>query len=402
MSDAHELISHSDTISSWLVFERYWNDGSPSGHKVSGDWAHSPFRNDQLFRLPALEVSSRDVTSKGKDLLELQTGDMETGKTLLPCHPDVAADLAELTHTDVHDTELWFSPTGSGRTVVIYRDDLPILQLKLHYPDKIGRFERDLYLHKWIASLERSRLFSEAYNDRSEDWSFYDENLGHFLDSGLHKGFGNIIRPMCPRGLSRTQFKFVPSFSLFSTPFNGKSSVYSALKSHFSWTEETAVEKILVSLVKLYFKLALSYGLMPELNAQNIVFAFSNDGQRVVPCIRDMQDVYVDRSFAKNESYLTYKCMSADDVDLHKRRSFSFDFKLCEYFLAPMVREIASASSCPEGKFNEVIDYLRQTVRSCLSQQEGYFRDTSMYAYSRSVDAAAMDFIMHSCARLRS
>ncbi|NOD85910.1 MULTISPECIES: hypothetical protein [unclassified Ruegeria] len=369
---------------------------------MSGEWAHGPFRKEQLFRLPALGVASRDVTLKGSDLLDLQSGEIETGTTLLPCHPDVAADLSKLAHADVHETDLRFSPTGSGRTVVIYRDSVPVLQLKLHYPNKIGRFERDLYLYKWMASLERSRLFSEAYDERNEDWSYYEEATGHFLDSGLHKGFGNIIRPLFPRGLSVAEFKFVPGFSLFAKPVYGKHSVFSALQTHFAWTEEIAVKKILISLIELYFNLALRYGLMPELNAQNVVFAFSNDGRRVVPCIRDMQDVYVDQSFAKSDNFLTYKYLSADDADLEKRRSFSFDFKLCEYFLVPMAREIARHSRCPDARFNEIVDFLRQTVRNCLSTQGDYFGDTSMYAYSKSADASAIGFVTHSSARLRS
>ena len=382
--NSFELLNANDKTAIWLTLERYWNNGSPSGFLHPKTWSYSPRAETPYFKIGSIKVDPKLVTRFGTDELNLLNGNHEDGTFNMLCHPDTISSNNSFLKKEC-ENEFIFCPTASGRTVALFKDNKFVTQIKLHYPMILGRYSRDLHLHKWLASLERSRLMKDAYINSSIRWSFFEEKSGHFFSSLDSPGFGNILRSRSPIGIDRNEYLFVPAFSLFCQPFNGDSTIYKSLAEKYGWDQSIAIENFITSVITMYLYLALDYGILPELNSQNIVFSVNKETGDVIPCIRDMQDVYIDLEIAKTVNLVNYKVLKHTSPHKKQRRSFSFDFKLGRYFLMPMYSALHSFYSSKDAMFTSRLpSSVIELVQSRLDNNPNYFDGQTVYGYAKT------------------
>lgn len=382
---AHSLLRQPDRHMAYLVLERYWNDGSPSGHRLEMPDQWSPFSPSLGYRLPVRMVANDRVTVVTDPRIDCRLIERidQADWHPFPLHPSMLAQFPRgMMQPDCLADPL-VSPTASGRTVALLNERGEIDHfLKLDYPHRLGRFGRDLSLFKWLASLERSRLFSQA-SDGAAGWEFMREAGGAYFETPHRAhGIGFLLRPF--EVVIQDGAHLIPSFSLWARPRQGSQTVLSALRIMFGWNEQEAFASLVVPVVEAYFSLALSHGLLPELNAQNLLYVIREDGS-CRPCFRDMQDVFIDDDVRARRNLgvggVSYKRVDRQSTDLAERRSFSYDFKLGAYVLEPLLKELAGSASAAEYFRARVKDIAR---RSTQDWPEYWPQGGLWYSYSSS------------------
>lgn len=364
---------------SLLVLERFWNDGSPSGFGVNLEGAQDP-RSPRLgYPLPLLRVPSPLVTRHGDWSFTGGPLPPADGTFEFPLHPAMASRLLALYSEHQLSPPPLSSgpiavPMASARTVALLEPSGAVSRhLKLHYPGTIGRFPRDLSLFKWSASLDRSERVKQALVDRGLGL-LLPEVGGALVELPINdRGFGYIVRSArpIPVGDAVTQ-RLVPAFAIWARPPVGEERILTALARTRQITPQELAIQMATGVVRLYFDMALRTGLMPELNAQNLGFVIGDADGTITPCIRDMQDVFVDAAQAPSQLDARlgdYKTLNQESADLTERRSFSYDFKLGMYVLEPLGRAASG-----DGTLSDVfLDSVRGTARECVTDHATYF-----------------------------
>lgn len=380
---AEAIIASENPYLAWLALERFWNDGSPSGFRPLVKRTFAPEASPCTFKLPAAVVPRNDVTTTfGAQLAEMgNRTPSEDDPIDFHFHPALNPSVLWSCPMELSENRLDASPTASVRTVANLTEHGRIEYfVKLHFPSLLGRFERSLQLHKWAASLERSRLFKEAYQDKRMEWSFLEEFSGQFYSgSNSNSAFGNIFRSSFPFGHEEdNSFLIIPAFSLFAKPHVGTTSIIQAIRVKHGWTVDECLEHFAISTIDMYFELWLDFGLMPELNAQNLLFLYDMNDGKIMPVVRDMQDTYVDQEIIHRPYCITYKCISGGDEITQARRSFSFDFKLGEYFLHPLIKSLSIRSKSDDldrGLLWRLREHIAEKIKgtACLPEGATYF-----------------------------
>jgi hypothetical protein len=384
----YELGDNSGNFSELLLFcETSVNDGSPSGYQPTVAPRYSPSAGIGGFSLPfcALDRSLVSIVGPLPDW-------MPTSHThaLVPVHPIIAAD-----RTDVTDVTLTVVPTASVRTVAVLSPERTILGfLKLHYPSKLGRFSRDLYHFKWIASLEADAAFREAAAFGRVLWM--PENFGWYCEpssDSSERGWGVLGRTTS--GASFLDCPLIPAFSIISRV--SRYAVLEHVQSTYEWTVQTACTALARNLVEVYIELALRWGLLPECNAQNVLYHFAPDGE-VYPVFRDMGDVFKDTAIRRARglscSFCEYKTIDWTSPDLLQRRSFSYDFKLGEYILRPLGSAIATIWRADESY---VLSLIRKQSREAWGAEASeYFSNVGeWFSYPVSENVSRDSYVVN-------
>jgi hypothetical protein len=382
---AERLIEQPEADLVHLTLERYWNDGSPSGHQLGMPIQWAPSNQLLGYALSTMLVPCVDVTvvepPHGRS--DFARRDEAAAMQRFPLHPVMAEELASSPplhgSTGPMLSEHYVVPTASGRTVAVLNTGGQITNyLKLAYPRPLGRFSRDLSLFKWMASLERSAMFHLALMSDLTATFLPDDGGGYLEGSRLGHGIGFLERSRLEQ--QRAEL-LVPAFALSAAPPSGVGTVLLALQRLAGWSPDDLVELLIDQLVLTYLNLALNHGLMPELNAQNLLYVIDRETGTCRVCIRDMQDVFVDdhvrQAVGLPTGGVAYKRLSHRSQDLLERRSFSYDFKLGEYVLGPLSSVIANVAGRPW----DLSGHVRSLVRQLAGDAEYWPSDGAWYAY---------------------
>lgn len=207
----------------YIEYERYWNDGSPSGFTYESYVSdqYSPLSLQDSYTLPIHMIPRNECTQVGEIPGEWAQEITPSGHVPIPIHPDVKSDIEEVIPSLKNNNSsalINVVPTASGRTVLWHGKGMNSHFLKLHYPRRLGRFVRDLYHHKWFSSLEVSREIQASSNHFPLKFAYLRESAGTFIESKTpNKGFGVIYRELHPFPSSDAHGTYlVPAFSLFS------------------------------------------------------------------------------------------------------------------------------------------------------------------------------------------
>ncbi len=372
----------------YAILEREYNDGSPSGFAKTVADSYSPSSNLPYYRLPTTPVEGGLCVVAGvTDVLKGFERFMEGPPGLIdvPIHPDYWSGEQSRVSYDV-------SPTASGRTVLVFDDSGPTGWVKLHYPGVLGRAQRDLFAFKWMSSVEiSSRLLASGAGTQHQ---VLLEDFGIFVDDLASRGWGIHVRAW-----PRRESLYIPLFSLFVERHGSRPILrylFEELVDH-----SDASSRLLRDLIDCYFDFVEAEALMPECNAQNVLLELRSDGSASW-LLRDMGDFFKDNALARElglPPYLTgYKALDSTSADLYQRRSFSFDFKLGEYALRPLIEAMAA-----EGliKFEQGISVCRDASEARLQQLPGYFAASDVwYRYADTV-SDRLDYVAESSPRFR-
>jgi hypothetical protein len=371
----HEITSApSDSLD---YAERLINKGSPSGFTEQNmpSQCTNPFFSERF--LISVITESQDYVKDFGELPDLlRQNDM---KFPFFVHPDLKSFFPEL---NVINSNLHVIPTSSARTVKI--DGLPFY-LKLCYPNRIGRVTRELDDRHIQTSIETTRKFGNLCfaPNTPVQFSFMPEYGGRFFDRGDCK-IGFVIREKNPvRKNKNIVNTILPAFSLFSPDRHSQNDdVFLAqiLKRINGYNKriQYVKEQIYKPLIDIFFSCVIDEGIIPEMHAQNVLFAFDNDWNIKNVILRDMEshdrDITIINFIRKDPSFASsFKCIEISQANYFIKHSFMFDHKLCEYLLSEILKIASPLCSKTFEQFClDVKDYVRQTYGE-------YIRDTSFF-----------------------
>jgi len=315
------------------------NDGSPSGFALSSSEKYCPFKGETDFYLPVLW--SKKVITYGTIPNFVQNFFSDNGYLSIPFHPDDT--LPNYLTEQVVSSKYKVSPTASPRTMVAEFGQS--CYLKLNYNGVLGRINRQLPYRKAIAEVEVSKLIIEEVLKN-------DLNMGilscpfcnNYSDDLVNFSF--IYRDWQP--FPQLEFKsiIIPCFSLFSTDRQNKKDplILNQIIRLKEMDSCQFLEQYIFNVLKMYISLAKDYGLLPELNAQNLLYEFDEEFNVIRPIIRDFMEVEKDLTIRRNKGLniqldsIKYKVLEKENLDYFIRHSFSFDFKLTQYVIEPIVK----------------------------------------------------------------
>ena len=338
----------SNVLDRYLQFEQRVNPGSPSGFSAKH---RPPPQYDPLmvnsFSLPLIRVAARDLVQVGAVPESVPLHD-----DVVPVYPTDRPTLER----GVPDGEVTCYPTASGRTVIIVGvgKEQRLWHVKLSYPGILGRVYRELPWLKAVAGVENTRDLQERGGG----------GFLAFLPELACRGVWTESQTTCfvlrdhapwPQHLGG---ELVPWFSLLA----GGTAAANAWDAVFGEASFDRAWGLLESLLRGYFSWVLEFGVMPEINAQNLLVESGPSGT-LRPVARDLgraeRLLHVRRRAALPDPQLSpaYKVIDAD-ADLttaQTRHSFSFDFKLSKYVIAPFIEAL--------GPYVETATQLSDRVR---------------------------------------
>lgn len=276
--------------------ERFTNDGSPSGHTFANASSAPTTAWHGLpdFPLPILRGIQRWEYGNSSSLAAVGL----KSKTQCPVHPDCI----HLTgHQMLPKDESWLHlrvmPTSSPRVVVA----LPQRRfaIKLHYPKKLGRFDRPLLGEQLRFGVAVSQHVTGRHFKSS---AFLPElyaaeySIAVLGANAGEQSYGFLIRDLQPTGCSALDWA-VPAFSLLAERNIGLLR-RPLLEDVVEWVGTTTkinfiCDCFLPALCDSITELVLQAGVWPEITAQNFFFAKTNDGEFKIVW-RDFQGFFVD------------------------------------------------------------------------------------------------------------
>ncbi len=210
----------SEYINRYLFLERYVNDGSPSKYGLNIPFEYDPFNKKESFDLPIYIDKAINHVQIGQ-LPPIWTSSILAADEIpIPIHPAVEKLVLDQCSflKRKRKEHINVQPTASGRTV-FWTDDFNYPHfIKLHYPNTIGRFRRDLSLYKWISTIEKAKELFIQKESFPKSFSFLYDFGGIFArNSKPGYGFGSIFRDFNPIPHRKRKGLFlVPSFSLIA------------------------------------------------------------------------------------------------------------------------------------------------------------------------------------------
>lgn len=365
--------------SSLIYLENFVNDGSPSGFS--------------FVNLPPPDLMPGTVEPIELDLLQVRSGllvqvgdwplasytEADDGEEIL-AHPTATPGFMNsydrLEVRRVGGVPAWV--TAGGRTFVLN----PLkssLHAKLHYPGVLGRVRRELPFLKAVAGYEVSQEVTSFIENRSRPFGLLREvglrSVRGVLSQSWDESWSCIIRDGTAYPAYVTSTVLVPAFSLFARDRlapNDPSLIsqlweVSGRSDCISWVWEEVVSPLIES----YLAMTFTLGLMPELNAQNVLLEIGKGVMR--PVFRDMGRVekalHVRRLRGLSTEFISapYKFIDmALDADYARiRHSFSFDFKLGTYVIEPLLRSLCEATN---HDYETAREYVAERNRSVMAR----------------------------------
>lgn len=372
----------------FIELERYVNDGSPSGFNKGVDFEYHPFNSKKYFDLPVYQSERLNHVQVGQ-LPAFWTEKFSIeDKIPIPIHPEVLDIILSSCPNLASEKKMSIKvqPTSSGRTVLWENTD-QAHYIKLHFPKKIGRFHRDLSIHKWLSCLEKSKEFYLYCNSFPSIMGFlYDFGGIFYIDKKTGSGFGTIFREFKPRPkISITSKLLLPAFSLFakSNKKGRENKLLHYILDLIGNDKYVFFSLFINPLIESFLYLSLEIGLIPECNAQNVLYEFDLEKLKTRIIFRDLGDTFVDHEVRRSKKLHTMFCTykSLDGIfgkDIFQRRSFAYDFKLSFYILKPLIdRYVDITRKSAESLYLDIKD----VFHSKFNYSKYYF-DSNTYWYS--------------------
>lgn len=368
----------------YLYLERYINDGSPSGFDLGLPYRYNPFNKKRFIKISIVNDEWTKHLQVGKI-----SGFFDTSKDKIPflIHPMLVEELQEFKELVSKSNErIEAEPTASGRTLLWQDKQKDKHFIKLHFPLKLGRFNRELNLFRWLSTLERSReLFSLLPSFPSSLGFLYDSGGTFYQSKNTILNFGTIFRETTPRPFINQRTLLVPSFSLFALERNDgrKQSVLADLHQEIELNEEHFLRLFVHPLIDAFIFLSSKLGMIPEFNAQNILYEYNIDKNTTRVIIRDVGDCFIDLIIREREklhtNFCSYKTLDPKiHTDIYQRRSFSFDFKLSHYILLPLIQEYCRITNV---ELTSIQATVRNYFTSNFTDYKEYFNSKKWYSY---------------------
>ena len=370
----------------YIYLERFVNNGSPSGYAIDVPKKYSPI-NDAIGAIK-LGVFYDDWHK------HICTGEIPTqiglntpiDKVPIIVHPRMIEEKMIPFSSIVEYIEA--IPTASARTFFCATNSDKPFFIKCHYPWNVGRFKRDMPLFKWISSLERSKELYKYQDSLPKNSAFLYETSGIFYQGETSKdSFGYIFRDFNISPVIDHQYIIIPAFSLFAN-INHEGNQYcliDLLMDAFELSNMDVVELFVFSVIDAFIFLSTKLGLVPECNAQNVLYEISLTTGSVRTVVRDFEDFFIDKSIRRENnfhtSFCSYKVIDTCGNDFYERRSFAYDFKLSYYLVLPILESISKGD-------DEILCKLKEIVKSYAKNKFGdYFKEQdTWYAYPNKTE----------------
>jgi hypothetical protein len=322
--------------------ERFTNDGSPSGHTFtnSSSVATTAWHGLPDFPLPILRAVQ--IEEYGNSSLSSMGFEM---KSECPVHPDCI----HLTgHQMLSSSESWrrllVAPTSSPRVVMVLPERR--FALKLHYPKKLGRFDRpllgeqlkigvDISGHLTSHNFKFSEFFPEIY---AAEYA-----ISPVGTNTSEQRYGFLLRDLQPTNFSKLEWA-VPAFSLLAQNNLGllrQPLIYDLVR----WTGlknklDFICECFLPVLCRSISELVLLAGIWPEVTSQNFFLGKNKNGSFKI-FWRDFQGCFVDQAILTNSGYsgalLKYK-YHAISPGQEQWRSYLIDDVFNHHIISPILK----------------------------------------------------------------
>ncbi|WP_420601501.1 hypothetical protein [Flagellimonas sp.] len=355
-----ELILDLPPSKSLIYMERYVNDGSPSGFtfKYSTSKDYSPRFGKEKFKIPIIFPNSVKKYSYGTTMINLK--ELIDG---IPVHPDFYKKIKN-SFPNYELSSFYNYPTASPRTLLSVKNENKFYS-KLHYDGVLCRVKRKLPYRKAIAEVEISKHF-EFYIDKNNvrNFAFLKSPFCNtYCTEEEAEQFSAIIREYEPYPHLDLKKYLIPFFALFSQDINDldASKILIQLLNFNSNPKEVFLEKIIYPIIENYINLVKYNGLIPEINAQNLLLEIDNDFNIHRIVFRDLMGVEKDLTVRQNIGLKNnfdskkYKCISKKDPLYFKRHSFSYDFKLGKYVIEPLVKCFTEKFDYSKNKINNLV-----------------------------------------------
>lgn len=363
----------------WLYLERYVNKGSPSGYtrKYHPPGEFDPRSDNEYFILPQYSINTSELITYGQVPNSIE---IDCDKSLsFFMHPIMLLHKEFSTWTGLHPDELsihtYFhtSPTASGRTVWLHNLD-QLLHLKLHYPGVLGRVNRELPFHKTIAGPElwfSIKPFLDS-GKAPQTLSFLPEIAARiwYPPKGNIESIGFIFRNARPYPNKQKRY-LIPFFSLFSQDLKAPTDrlLIFQLLDNTNNPADTLFEYILKPIIESYTYMAFELGILPEINAQNILLEVSPDFLPTRIVLRDISRMEKNLHLRREKGLQTnFKSGSYKIIDTtinrefsEIRHSFSFDFKLSNYIIGELI-------DCCAKEYQFKPEYLDKLVKDLFEK----------------------------------
>jgi len=368
--------------SAWLYLERYVNKGSPSGYtrKYHPPGEFDPQSNSEYFILSQYSIASSELITYGQIPNCLEVNCDENLSFFM--HPIMTLYKDFFSWIGLQPNELstyacfHASPTASGRTVWLHKDQ-PI-HLKFHYPGVLGRVNRELPFHKAIAGPElwfSIKPFLDT-GKAPKTLSFLPEIAARiwYPPRGNIKSIGVIVRDARPYP-NKSKRCLIPFFALFSQDLKAPKDrlLIFQILDNANNPANMLFEYILKPLIESYTYLTFDLGILPEINAQNILLELSLDFLPTRIVLRDISrteknlDLRRKIGLQTNFKSGSYKTIDASiNRELSEiRHSFSFDFKLSTYVIGELI-------DCCAKEYQFKPKYLDELVRELFEELGKY------------------------------
>lgn len=378
---------------SLIYLDRYVNDGSPSGftEKFKTSHATDTFNFNKNFRVLTIESSDSDLQIYGSLLPNIPLE-----KNHFYIHPDMK-DHPDLKGCHIFEQKHFMvSPTSSFRTVKILSVGCNDY-IKLHYDGVLGRISRQLFPMRAIAGVEVSKIIKDNLQNHifSDFISIFEEPFTKILKipilNGESKYWGMVWRNAKPFGMRSEKIKYIiPLFSFWSKDRHNSEAEVFGKQLFIKWGQNAKskfLNEILIPILDTYFEFIVRAGLQYEYNAQNLLIGFDESWNAVSIICRDMMGIEKDLGIRKSLGLSTYfdsfpyKVIDEENPNYTIRHSFTFDFKVCDYVISPLV---SLAANHELAKRDELIEILRERVKHwLLLLPDNFFPKSKWYSHDK-------------------
>ena len=361
-----DILKRKDAL---LYLERYVNKGSPSGftNKYTVSKRYHPIHPSPFFELPVIQFPLKDCLIFPEFA---RTSFIVDDCVLFPVHPDMIEKVLHIFDNENYDytidKPLKAVPTASMRTVYV-RHQGNEYHLKLHYDGIIGRINRKLPWLKAIAGVEISQYLEKKQKELPASLAFFREicAITNKTDD-KNRQVSFIIREPKPFPYVSDDRILIPFFALTSKDiFNADDSLLLVQIINKHKSLDYIFKKIVELILESYFYLIFSLGLIPEINAQNILLELDRNFNPTRIVLRDLmgweKDLSLRNSLGLENNFKSYpyKCISKKDGMLYYiRHSFSYDFKLSFYVIDDIVNSIVYEFGLDKGYLVELVKNL--------------------------------------------
>ncbi len=221
---------------------------------------------------------------------------------------------------------------------------------------------------------------------------FFQDSFSIFLESFsinafLNKlDFGFVFREGNPFQYKTGFLPIIPFFSLTGNDIKNPSDdlLLIQILLNFNNKKEVLFERIIYPILSFYIVMIKKLGLIPELNAQNILLELNENAEPSRVIIRDHmrteKDITLRKELGLSTNFVAHDYKIVDRNINEKlyfiRHSFHYDFKLCKYVIEPLLKVYSNA-------FDEDLEKLIELTKERFVSEMGDLRFNYFKPYEK-------------------